>query len=61
MEPIRYEVLVDGVVVGQEMELHYATILVSAIFEKYYNEPQMEVTVRRSQKKEGLECENRNL
>lgn len=46
MEENRYEVLIDNMVVAENMDLKTATILVKALFEEYYNDYKMEVSVR---------------
>lgn len=45
MTETRYKVLLDGVVVAQDMDIKTATILVKALFEEYYNERHMIVSV----------------
>ena len=44
-----YEVMVDNVIIAQEMSLNYATILIEGIFERYYADTKMKVTIRRTQ------------
>ena len=50
MEENRYEVLIDNMVVAENMDLKTATILVKALFEEYYNDYKMEVSVRKINK-----------
>ncbi len=46
MKNTLYEILVDGYVVGKELDLNYALILVRGIFNEYYNDMTMQVTIR---------------
>lgn len=46
MENTLYEVLVDSYVVGKNLDLNYALILVKGIFYEYYNDSAMQVTIR---------------
>ena len=48
-----YEVFVDNTIIATDMQLHYATILVEGIFEKYYADTTLNVTIRRTQPKGG--------
>lgn len=50
MEENRYEVLIDNMVVAENMDLKTATILVRALFEEYYNDYKMAVSVRKINK-----------
>lgn len=47
MEEIKYFVEVDGNTVAKDMTLKDATILVRALFEEYYNDKSMLVSIRR--------------
>ncbi len=47
MGVIKFLVIVDGDVLARDMELDTALILASALFTKYYNEPDMKVTIAR--------------
>ena len=57
MEEIRYFVEVDGDTVAKDMTLKDATIFVRALFEEYYNDKSMLVSVRRMDWDEP-ECAN---
>lgn len=46
MSEKRYQVLIDNMVVAENMDIDIATALVKALFEKYYNEYAMTVSVR---------------
>lgn len=45
MEERRYKVLIDNMVVANNMDLKTATILVKALFDEYYNDYTMIVSV----------------
>ena len=46
MEERRYKVLIDNMVVANNMDLKTATILVKALFDEYYNDYKMVVSVK---------------
>jgi len=46
MTETRYKVLLDGVVVAQDMDIKTATLLVKALFEEYYNDHHLTVSVK---------------
>lgn len=50
MEENRYEVLIDNMIVAENMDLNTAIILVKALFEEYYNDYKMVVSVRKMNK-----------
>lgn len=56
MEDAKYEVLIDEKVIAKDMELHIALILTRAVFEEYYNDHSMTVSLREMARCEG--CEN---
>lgn len=43
----KYIVKIDGQVVAENMDIKIAMILVESLFEKYYNENNMEITVNK--------------
>ena len=47
MEEIRYFVEVDGNTVAKDMTLKDATIFVRALFEEYWNDKKLFVSIRR--------------
>ena len=47
MNEVRYFVEVDGSVYAQDMSIETATLLAKALFERYFNDEQMKVTIRR--------------
>lgn len=46
MEERRYKVLIDNMVVAERMDLKTATVLVKALFDEYYNDYKMVVSVK---------------
>lgn len=52
----KYEVLIDNEVVATKMDINVATILLKALFEEYYNEHEMTISIREVERCEG--CEN---
>ena len=46
MSERRYQVLIDKTVVAENMDIEVAATLVKALFEKYYNDYAMTVSVR---------------
>lgn len=47
MNENKYTVLLDGKKVASEVTLEIAVILEKALFEEYYGEPSLKVTIRR--------------
>ena len=45
MRETKYEVSIDGAVVGNNMDLDYALLFVRAIFDKFYNDHEMVVSI----------------
>lgn len=62
MEERRYKVLIDNMVVANNMDLNTATVLVKALFNEYYNDCTMTVSVKQEenfvQVKEDCDLEN---
>ena len=46
MEEKRYKVLINNEVVASDMDIRTATVLVRALFEEYYNDYTMAVTIK---------------
>ena len=59
MNEKRYEVLFNEEVVATRMDIQTATILVKALFEEYYNEYPLTVSVREMERVERCESANR--
>lgn len=55
MSERKYKVIVDEMVVAENMDLEVATVLVKALFDRYYEEVDMIVSVK---KMEMVEYEN---
>ena len=47
MEEKRYKVLIDGMVVADNMDLGTAIILIKALFNEYYNDNTMRVSIEK--------------
>ena len=45
MDEYKYKVLIDGVVYAENIGIKTATILIRALFEEYYNDCTMAVTI----------------
>ena len=54
MDEMYCTVMCDGMVVGRNMPLESAMLFVTAMFEKYYRETNMEVTIIREEKKDAV-------
>ena len=50
MEERRYKVLIDNMVVANDMDLQTAIVLVKALFNEYYNDNKMTVSVKQMDK-----------
>lgn len=50
----KYKVLINNEVVAEEMDIKTATILVRALFEEYYNDYGMTISIREMERA----CEN---
>lgn len=58
MNDKKYEVLIGKEVVATRMDIKTATILIRALFEEYYNEYPLTISVREMERCEV--CENAN-
>lgn len=45
----RYKVLIDNEVIARDMDIRTATILVRTLFDEYYNDPTISVTIKREE------------
>ena len=45
MEEKKYKVLINNEVVAKDMDIRTATVLVKALFEEYYNDCTMAITI----------------
>ena len=48
MDEFTYTVLMDGNLIAEKMDLAHALILAKALFEKYYQEEDISVTIQRN-------------
>ena len=46
MAEYKYKVLIDGVVCAENMDIKIATILIKALFEQYYNDHSMTISIK---------------
>ena len=46
MNDQKYDLYIDGELAAENMELQYAVVFMKALFETFYNEAEMEVTVK---------------
>ena len=46
MAEYKYKVLIDGVVCAENMDIKTATILIKALFEQYYNDHSMTISIK---------------
>lgn len=42
----KYEILIDGTQIASNMQLHDATIFIKALFNEYYNDTDMSITIK---------------
>ena len=57
MHEYKYEVLIEGAVIASGMNIQTATILVKALFNEYYNDHSMTISIREEARTEGV-CDN---
>lgn len=50
MNRILFKVLINGVTIGQDMELEHAMIFVEGLFDHYYNEEDMTISIQRMER-----------
>ena len=51
MNEFEYIVLIDGIIKGTFVQSEDAVIFVSALFHKYYSDPELSITITRMVKK----------
>ena len=42
----KYKVLIDNTVIAEEMDIKTATVLIRALFEEYYNDHSMVISIK---------------
>lgn len=52
MNEKKYKVMIDDVVVAERMDLKIATILIKALFDEYYNDWTMTVSMKEEERTE---------
>ena len=50
MENDKYILLIDNEIVAERMSLETATILIKALFNEYYNDYNMKITIRKEER-----------
>lgn len=60
MNEKKYEVLYNEEVVAERMDLNTATVLIKALFETYYNEYPLTISVREMARCQGCESVGKN-
>ena len=50
MEEKKYKVLINSKVVAKDMDIRTATVLVRALFEEYYNDYTMTISIKQEDK-----------
>ena len=59
MNERKYKVLIGNIVIAEGMDLKTAAILMKALFEEYYNDYPLTVSVKEMDRAEAVECSNR--
>ena len=54
MNEHRYKILINDTVVAENMDMEIVTILIKALFENYYNEHSMIVSIKEMDRVEGV-------
>ena len=57
MNEHRYKILINDTIVAENMGMEIVTILIKALFEKYYNEHSMIVSIKEMDRVEGVKYE----
>lgn len=52
MNECKYEVLINNKVIAERMDIEIATALIKALFEKYYNEHTMTISIKKEERVE---------
>lgn len=55
MDERKYKVAIDSTVIAERVNLHIAMILAEALFEHYYNDRNMTVSVKEMERAEVIE------
>lgn len=57
MSQKRYKVYINVEMVASDMDIKTATLLIKALFEEYYNEPNMVITIREMERTEPCDVD----
>lgn len=55
MNEMKYKILIDNKVIAERMDIEIALALVKALFEKYYNDHSMTISIKEEERTKG-EC-----
>ena len=55
MNEMKYNILIDNKVIAERMDIEIALELVKALFEKYYNDHSMTISIKEEERTKG-EC-----
>ena len=55
MNERKYKILIDDKVIAERMDIEIALVLVKALFEKYYNDYSMTISIKEEERTHG-EC-----
>lgn len=50
MNEKKYKILIDNATIANNMDLTTATILIKALFNEYYNDPHMVITIQKEER-----------
>ena len=57
MNEHRYKILINDTIVADNMDMETVTILIKALFENYYNEHSMIVSIKEMNRVQGVDYE----
>lgn len=57
MNEHRYKILINDTIVAENMDMETVTILIKALFENYYNEHSMIVSIKEMDRVQGVDYE----
>ena len=57
MNEHRYKILINDTIVAENMDMEIVTILIKALFENYYNDHSMIVSIKEMDRVEGVDYE----
>lgn len=54
MDEMKYQILIDNKIVAERMDIEIALTLVKALFEKYYNDHSMTISIKEEELTSGV-------